>query len=71
MISIGSIVVESEQHMKPTDGRRPMQGVSKYEATQNSLALLEVLALTNRQVEEGRTTEVGEAFARLRNKLKA
>lgn len=43
-----------------------MQDVASYEATQETLALLKILALGRRQVEEGRTIPVAEAAARLR-----
>lgn len=45
-----------------------MQDVASYEATQETLALLKILALGNRQVEEGRTIPVAEAFRRLRGR---
>jgi prevent-host-death family protein len=43
-----------------------MQDVASYEATQEALALLKILALGRRQVEEGKTVPAGEAFRRLR-----
>lgn len=42
-----------------------MQDVASYEATQETLALLKILALGRRQVEEGRTVAAGEVFRRL------
>jgi prevent-host-death family protein len=45
-----------------------MQDVASYEATQETLALLKILALGRRQVEEGRTVPAGDVFRRLRKK---
>ena len=46
-----------------------LQDVGQYEETQETLALLKVLALTNRQVEEGKLRPVAESFARIRKRL--
>ena len=45
-----------------------MQDVASYEATQETLALLKVLALGRRQVEAGRTRPADEVFRRLRKR---
>jgi prevent-host-death family protein len=45
-----------------------MQDVASYEATQETLALLKILALGRRQVEEGRTVSADEVFRRLRKR---
>ena len=45
-----------------------MQDVASYEATQETLALLKILALGRRQVEQGRTVSADEAFRRLRKR---
>jgi prevent-host-death family protein len=45
-----------------------IQDVASYEATQETLALLKILALGRRQVEEGRTVPAGEVFRRLRKR---
>lgn len=45
-----------------------MQDVASYEATQETLALLKILALGQRQVEEGRTVSAAEAFRRVRER---
>lgn len=45
-----------------------MQDVASYEATQDTLALLKILALGRRQVEEGRTVPADEVFRRLRKR---
>jgi prevent-host-death family protein len=45
-----------------------MQDVATYEATQETLALLKILALGRRQVEEGRTVAAEDVFRRLRTR---
>jgi prevent-host-death family protein len=45
-----------------------LQDVASYEATQETLALLKILALGRRQVEEGRTVPAEEVFRRLRKR---
>jgi len=45
-----------------------MQDVASYEATQETLALLKILALGRRQIEEGKTVPAEEVFRRLRKK---
>ena len=48
-----------------------MQDVASYEATQETLALLKILALGRRQVEEGKTVPVDEVFRRVRKRRAA
>jgi prevent-host-death family protein len=43
-----------------------IQEVASYEATQDTLGLLKILALGRRQVEEGRTAPADVVFRRLR-----
>lgn len=43
-----------------------MQDVASYEATQETLALLKILALGRRQVAEGKTVPADEVFRKLR-----
>ena len=45
-----------------------MQDVASYEATQETLALLKILALGRRQIEEGSTVPADEVFRRLRKR---
>jgi prevent-host-death family protein len=45
-----------------------IQDIASYEETQDTLALLKILALGNRQVEEGRVTPFSKVVARLRTK---
>jgi prevent-host-death family protein len=48
-----------------------IQDIASYEETQETMALLRILALGNRQVEEGRITPAAMAIKRLRDKKAA
>jgi prevent-host-death family protein len=50
------------------EARAVMQDVASYEATQETLALLKVLALGNREVEERKVRPLAEVVRRLRSK---
>ena len=50
------------------EAKAVMQEVAAYEQDQETLALLKILALGRRQVEEGRTVPADEAFRRLRER---
>ena len=43
-----------------------LQDVASYEATQEAMALLKILALGNHQIEEGKVVPAAEAVKRLR-----
>jgi len=45
-----------------------MQDVATYEQTQETLALLKILALGNRQIEDGKVVRAADAVRRLRDK---
>lgn len=47
-----------------------MQDVASYERTQETLALLKILALGRQQVAEGRTAPAADVFRRLRERRK-
>ena len=47
-----------------------LQHVASYEETQERLALLRILALGNRQTEEGMTVPAAEAVQALRERLR-
>lgn len=69
-----ALVRELEETREPLlitqngEARAVMQDVASYEQTQETLALLKILALGNRQIEEGRVVPASEAIARLREK---
>ena len=48
------------------EARLVVQDIASYEQTQETLALLKVLALGNRQVEQDRIVSASEAFAGIR-----
>ena len=47
-----------------------IQDVASYEATQETLALLKILALGNRQIEEGKVVHAADVIGHLRAKNK-
>jgi prevent-host-death family protein len=50
------------------EAKAVIQDVTSYEETQETLALLRILALGNQQVERGEISPIAEAAARLRAK---
>jgi len=47
-----------------------IQDVASFEQTQETMALLKILALGNRQIEEGRVMRVKQALQRVRNEVR-
>ena len=45
-----------------------IQDVASYEETQETMALLKILALGNRQIDEGKTMAASDVFRRIRDK---
>jgi prevent-host-death family protein len=50
------------------EAKAVIQDVVSYEETQETLALLKILALGSQQVERGEITSIGEVASRLRSK---
>ncbi len=50
------------------EARAVIQDVASYEETQETLALLKILALGNAEIEAGKVKPAGEVIARLRAK---
>jgi prevent-host-death family protein len=50
------------------EAKAVIQDVASYEQTQETLALLKILALGNREIEEGKVKPVADAVRRLRAK---
>ncbi len=50
------------------EAKAVIQDVASYEETQETLALLKILALGNRQIDEGRFVPAAEAVRRLRER---
>lgn len=53
------------------EAKAVIQDVASYEETQETLALLKILALGNAQIDAGKVKPVGEVVARLRAKQAA
>lgn len=54
------------------EARAVIQDIASYESTQETLALLKILALGNREIEEGKIKPIANVARRLRvNKTKA
>ena len=52
------------------EARAVMQDVATYDSTQETLALLKILALGQRQVEEGRVVPAANAIRRARERIR-
>jgi prevent-host-death family protein len=52
------------------EAKAVLQDVAAYEQTQETLALLKILALAAKGIEDGKTRPAGEAFARIRDRVK-
>lgn len=50
------------------EAKAVMQDVASYDETQETLALLKILALGNREIEEGKVKPIAEVVNRLRSK---
>jgi prevent-host-death family protein len=48
------------------EAKAVIQGIADYEQTQETMALLKILALGNRQIEEGKVAPAAEVVKRLR-----
>jgi prevent-host-death family protein len=53
------------------EAKAVLQDVASYEETQETLALLKILALGNQQVEQGKLTPIAEVVKRLRSQTTA
>lgn len=68
------VVRELAEHRKPLvitqngEAKAVLQDVASYEETQEMMALLKILALGNRQIDEGKVVPAAEAIQRLRGK---
>jgi prevent-host-death family protein len=71
------VLKELEEQRKPLiitqngEAKAVLQDVASYEETQETLALLKILALGSQQVERGEVTPVSEVAKRLRSKATA
>ncbi len=53
------------------EAKAVIQDIESFEQTQETMALLKILALGNRQIEEGRTQPAAEVIKRLRERREA
>ena len=53
------------------EARAVLQDIASFEQTQETLALLKILALSNKSVEAGKVAPVDQAFARIRETIQA
>lgn len=51
------------------EAKAVLQDIAAYEQTQETLALLKMLALTNKSVEQGKVRPAKQAFARIRKRV--
>jgi prevent-host-death family protein len=66
-------VSEGQQPMVITqhgEAKAVLQDIASYEQTQESLALLKMLAQSSRCIQEGRSKPVKKAFANIRKRVK-
>jgi prevent-host-death family protein len=52
------------------EAKAVIQGIKSYEQTQETMALLKMLALGQRQVEEGKVQPAGDVVAKIRSRSK-
>ncbi len=52
------------------EAKAVLQDIESFEETQETLALLKILALTNTSVNEGKVRPARQAFARIRGRVK-
>ena len=68
------VVRELNEHQKPLiitqngEAKIVVQDIQSYEQTQETLALLKILALGNSQIEQCRVSRAAEAFERVRGR---
>lgn len=53
------------------EARAVVQDIASYEKTQETLAMLKVLALSRKEIDEGKTKPIKKAFADIRRKIKS
>ncbi len=66
-------LTESREPMVITlhgEAKAVLQDIASFEQTQETLALLKVLALTSKAVDEGNVEPVADAFVRIRGRLR-
>lgn len=70
------VIRDLAEHQEPViitlhgKAKAVLQGIASYEQTQETLALLKILAMTNKAVEEGKVRPARQAFTRVRDRVK-
>ncbi len=73
---ISEIIRQLGEHHEPLiitqngEAKAIMQDIQSYEQQQETMALLKILALGNRQIEEGKVQVAAEAFKAIRQRRK-
>lgn len=68
------VLEELNEHRKPLiitqngEAKAVLQDVASYEETQETMALLKILALGNKQIEQGKVKPVADVVKRLRGR---
>ncbi len=71
------VLQDLAEHRRPLvitqngEAKAVLQDVASYEATQEALALLKILALGNQQIEQGKVRPIAEVAKRLRGRRAA
>ncbi len=70
------VIRDLAQHQQPViitlhgEAKAVLQDIGSYEETQETLALLKVLALTGKAVAQGKVAPTASAFSRIRSRLR-
>ena len=70
------VIRELADNQKPViitlrgEAKAVLQDIVAYEQTQETMALLKMLALTNKAIEKGEVRPAAQAFAGIRNRMK-
>lgn len=70
------VIAKLAEHQQPMiitvngEAKAVLQDIDSYEQTQEAIAMLKALTLTERQVKEGKVQPVDEAFRQIRESVK-
>lgn len=70
------VIAKLAEHQQPMiitvngEAKAVLQDIDSYERTQEAIAMLKALTLTERQVKEGKVQPVDEAFRQIRESVK-
>ena len=72
----GEVIRTLAERRKPVvitlhgEAKAVLQDIASYEQTQDTLALLKMLAMSTKSLDEGRLSDAGDAFADIRRRVK-